>query len=1081
MTKSKDKSNSTAPKKKPNPYQANYRIRLNNSISKPKTTYICSLCRMSFPRKYNAERHLASCRSRLSTKGGEVIARRTLYFRPLPESAFQTFEINNSVFRDSPSLGLVMLALFLQIANAVLNSDDEELEENQMDDSLDLRNHIQGAMETVWTILLMETISDACPADPFRNVLDFVLIAFFNGNKMNLSMAKIKSIMTIIRLLFKLKERDNTLQLPKTDYIIHFNERKNTRTPFLTPTKQTGKDKKGDKHDFYMNKPSEYLKFLMVDPVKGTQLTTLPDHTTCETKSLQQGYKWRTHESFQQPMITLDNGNDVWVTDLVRYISDNAGSTFVAIDQDKWAFFISSIYQKVDKVYYACSSYCSTSFDANYQPIAPDHKALPFWTEQHSASKLKRQKADVNQSRQYNVFDSYLMTSAALSFDARSSKNNTYFICTSNKKLLAVDMPLALVDDLVELENGVVMYSVSHNEDVLVVASLLLIFADNYRQSELSMHKGSSAGHFSRKCLMTYQTRPNRPLRKNAGKEARLAYEMNLQNPKKLESITHTGCKPRKIEDLRIFLNSTDAKYLLKMKKEGYGRNGNELLRLRAFDPILDTPVGLLHTVPLGAGKGLVQLLWLKILKTTEKDLLQKAISEQRTSPAYTRNLRASLNHNGSFVERKLDLMAKCFDTLGCLTSLLYMRSVEGDLKGYTSLVMSLVEELSDRIFALDNHLIKNGVFLETSLSLQPKLHLLYHLEEDIIRFGLPVHYETEHGEQFNKFSREEIMRTRRHNPSRDVATSFAKQFAVHHVVNDGSFIVTKSRRDGTIESKRIMDAGYQIKMLKEEEPQFFDLVLNYRENADNNDYYEKTGNFLRVETAGIFTCLTSGINEDIIGIIDSIEKLNVQENGKDVKSAKILTLIICFLVDLLTQNNNIVMRKGTTVVQGLATEIELVQRFDMHLSLKFNKPEQLLRGDFKLLNVHKFGTLWTILQGFQVWLLSPESKDTCATVALGNRTTVSISNENSTSQTCAYCFHKLQHPEQLIQAKGKTAYRNMKGAFNCLSLECPSVRNDPGITGCDKLSALPIAIFRIASFALLINSPCLLKSHQSL
>ncbi|OBZ80415.1 hypothetical protein A0J61_11537, partial [Choanephora cucurbitarum] len=226
-------------------------------------------------------------------------------------------------------------------------------------------------------------------------------------------------------------------------------------------------------------------------------------------------------------------------------------------------------------------------------------------------------------------------------------------------------------------------------------------------------------------------------------------------------------------------------------------------------------------------------------------------------------------------------------------------------------------------------------VFLETILSLQSKLHLLYHLEEDIYRFVLPVHYETEHGEQFNKFMREDIMRTNRHNPSKDVATSFAKQFAVHHIVNDGSFIVTKSRRDGTTESKRIMGAGYQIKMMKEEEPQFFDLILNYRENADSNDYYEKTGNFLRVGTAGIFTCSTFGINQDIIGIIDSVEKFTVQENGRDVKSAKYTistyrfeplnpsVSIVYFDRNpgsdslfpswLTTQNNNIVMRKRTT------------------------------------------------------------------------------------------------------------------------------------------------------------------------
>ncbi|OBZ80130.1 hypothetical protein A0J61_11821, partial [Choanephora cucurbitarum] len=138
--------------------------------------------------------------------------------------------------------------------------------------------------------------------------------------------------------------------------------------------------------------------------------------------------------------------------------------------------------------------------------------------------------------------------------------------------------------------------------------------------------------------------------------------------------------------------------------------------------------------------------------------------------------------------------------------------------------------------------------------------------------------------------------------------------------------------------------------MMKEEEPQFFDLILNYRENADNNDYFEKTGNFLRVGKAGIFTCSSSDINQDIIGIIDSVEKFTVQENGKDVKSAKYTISIYRFetlnpsfsfiYLDrnpgsdslfpgwLTTQNNNIVMRKRMTVVRGLATKSEVVQRF---------------------------------------------------------------------------------------------------------------------------------------------------------
>lgn len=60
----------------------------------------------------------------------------------------------------------------------------------------------------------------------------------------------------------------------------------------------------------------------------------------------------------------------------------------------------------------------------------------------------------------------------------------------------------SVVDDLVMLENGVEMYSITHDEVVLVVVPLLLIQADNWRHSELAMHKGSSAGYFCRKCMI---------------------------------------------------------------------------------------------------------------------------------------------------------------------------------------------------------------------------------------------------------------------------------------------------------------------------------------------------------------------------------------------------------------------------------------------------------------------------------------------------------------------------------------------------------------------------------------------------
>ncbi|KAI8368827.1 hypothetical protein EDC96DRAFT_441110, partial [Choanephora cucurbitarum] len=77
------------------------------------------------------------------------------------------------------------------------------------------------------------------------------------------------------------------------------------------------------------------------------------------------------------------------------------------------------------------------------------------------------------------------------------------------------------------------------------------------------------------------------------------------------------------------------------------------------------------------------------------------------------------------------------------------------------------------------------------------------------------------------------------------------------------------------------------------------------------------------------------------------------------------------------------------------------------------------------------------------------------------------IVNESNTSQACAYCFHKLHHPKQLIQARGKTTCRDMKDAFHCSNLECPFTKNNCGISGRNKLPALAIAISRMISLLL--------------
>ncbi|KAI8370189.1 hypothetical protein BD560DRAFT_434851 [Blakeslea trispora] len=67
--------------------------------------------------------------------------------------------------------------------------------------------------------------------------------------------------------------------------------------------------------------------------------------------------------------------------------------------------------------------------------------------------------------------------------------------------------------------------------------------------------------------------------------------------------------------------------------------------------------------------------------------------------------------------------------------------------------------------------------------STRPKVHYLHHLHEDILRFGCALKYETEKGEMYNKFIREQLFHTNRHSPSKDVAVRFwqARSVTTHY------------------------------------------------------------------------------------------------------------------------------------------------------------------------------------------------------------------------------------------------------------------------------------------------------------
>ena len=59
-----------------------------------------------------------------------------------------------------------------------------------------------------------------------------------------------------------------------------------------------------------------------------------------------------------------------------------------------------------------------------------------------------------------------------------------------------------IVEDLKKLERGVVMFDAFLNQEIMVIAPIVAILADNAQASELLNHLGSRATRFCRKCLV---------------------------------------------------------------------------------------------------------------------------------------------------------------------------------------------------------------------------------------------------------------------------------------------------------------------------------------------------------------------------------------------------------------------------------------------------------------------------------------------------------------------------------------------------------------------------------------------------
>ncbi|KAG2213764.1 hypothetical protein INT45_006174 [Circinella minor] len=712
------------------------------------------------------------------------------------DNSFEAAEAYNFDSDETSDSGdeLVDDELNIPPSNVVAN-DIDELEVSQLDNEDERIPEDTAA--TYSTVL--DFTGDRQRADnpnyPYRSKLDFILRAFFDADDHLLSLTMKRRTLELVANVIEIVRDEPDICIPTKYWAMWHGETHEPKIQMTTVAKTIVSNRRNidgqserveENVKLYMYKPSELLKHLIANPKMSSHLSTLPDYTYDQRISLTQGDKWKTNPLFQHPMVKTLGPSDLWVGDFIVPRNPDVLPSFIKIFKfytkdntimaDAWVTEYASLPGLGDTIILLCNNtdgepvYTSISLDsyvlAEHNDIYQQwqhhrgwhdfygnliYQPEPYMLDKHSIFEARYRAfgsnstgwnrvqvvplnlftddTSGNRSKKWNKFESWSMVPAGLPLEDRNKRENTFLVCLHNR-LSAVQMLENIVDDLCELENGVVMYDAEYQETVLVIAPLNFITADNMEHAQIACHKGGSTHLNCHKCY----------------------------HPKPLLSmdsihINHHGSPLRNLDDIRALIENCELHHEMTFPDgltsrtadaHGYKKTGGEvLLQLDAFDSTKGLPIKILHTMMLGPTKYLA-FSTIKYLSAGETDQLQAKLRSYR-SRAFGRVLGNCLQvKSTSFVERDFKIMAQ------------QLPVIFNDL-----LHNEWSRKTEDRKHKLP------------IISKTPKLHYLHHLKEDLKRFATAIHTESEKGEQFNKFIREHIFHTNRHNPSRDVLELF--------------------------------------------------------------------------------------------------------------------------------------------------------------------------------------------------------------------------------------------------------------------------------------------------------------------
>ncbi|KAL9935794.1 hypothetical protein V8E36_005371 [Tilletia maclaganii] len=436
-------------------------------------------------------------------------------------------------------------------------------------------------------------------------------------------------------------------------------------------------------------------------------------------------------------------------------------------------------------------------------------------------------------SKRWNKHLACSVQNAALPAD-RLSSDATIRLFAASEKASVQEISQALAQQIKSLhEDGIVCWDVLRQESVLIYGHIAAVISDNPMAAELASNIGMK-GKFPCRCCnqggsakyresaegLAAAAKPGEPRTtpqlvhsltqqiSKAGKGYIGTWSAQATSTGVKDKLTTAACE-RLNEEYRQRMCDEDAdedevleevdEIRQEIQREGKHRNPLfQLHDLQGFDVTRDLPCEILHTVLLGTVKYLMRATVTRLTAQHKADLGHWLEEANMTGIGDSIRFRGkyALKHAQSLVgkdfKRLTQIMPWALQQITAPEELIEAWTLQGQLAAALHVPVLKRSRLAEWITHLRSLMqaffVSYARIVPAALPRKPKLHLLTHAINDLLRFGPLPTLSAERFESFNAIVRQASIFSNRKQPSRDIARRLADEEMMRGLICGGVY-----------------------------------------------------------------------------------------------------------------------------------------------------------------------------------------------------------------------------------------------------------------------------------------------------